>query len=200
MNFSVVEPPTKLNITQNKLPKSAGVSSRARGGKKKKIKLGHGFSQMDWIRLNNRATDMAGLGGKSPAPVSRAELRQHRSQYDCWMVLHGKVYNVTKYVPYHPGVFDEVMRGAGIDATKLFDDNHAWVSIEGFLEKCFVGDFVDEGKEGVSTEVGKKDESNKDSDGEGEGGGEGGGGEGGGEGGGDGGGGGMSWGDLDDML
>jgi len=144
----------KIKVTvsgTSKFPRSAGVSSSSGSStgsgrsKSKKIKLGPGFSQMDWIRLNSRAKDMAGLGGKPPSSaITRAELRQHNSQYDCWMVLHGKVYNVTKYIPYHPGGFDEVMRGAGIDGTKLFDDNHSWVSIDGFLEKCYVGDFMDD--------------------------------------------------------
>lgn len=31
------------------------------------------------------------------------------------------------------------MRGAGIDATSLFDEYHAWVNIERLLAKCFIG-------------------------------------------------------------
>lgn len=34
---------------------------------------------------------------------------------------------------------DELMKGAGKDATKLFDDVHAWVNYEQLLCKCFVG-------------------------------------------------------------
>lgn len=34
---------------------------------------------------------------------------------------------------------DELMKGAGKDATKLFDDVHAWVNYEQLLTKCFVG-------------------------------------------------------------
>jgi len=40
----------------------------------------------------------------------------------------GSVYNVTPYLDYHPGGVDEIMRGAGIDATVLFQETHAWVS------------------------------------------------------------------------
>ena len=32
----------------------------------------------------------------------------------------GIVYNVTKYVSFHPGGEEELMRGVGKDATKLF--------------------------------------------------------------------------------
>ncbi len=32
------------------------------------------------------------------------------------------VYNITPYLEFHPGGEDELMRGAGIDGTKLFDE------------------------------------------------------------------------------
>ncbi len=35
------------------------------------------------------------------------------------MVLNGKLYDVTKYVPYHPGG-QKMMAAAGIDGTALF--------------------------------------------------------------------------------
>lgn len=40
---------------------------------------------------------------------------------------------------YHPGGAEQLMRGAGKDATSLFDEYHAWVNIEQLLAKCFVG-------------------------------------------------------------
>jgi cytochrome-b5 reductase len=36
------------------------------------------------------------------------------------MAITGKVYDVTRYVDYHPGGRDELLRGAGMDATGLF--------------------------------------------------------------------------------
>ena len=37
-------------------------------------------------------------------------------------MIAGKVYNVTPYLDFHPGGVDELMRGAGKDATTLFDE------------------------------------------------------------------------------
>lgn len=34
----------------------------------------------------------------------------------------GRVYNATAYIEYHPGGVDELMKGAGKDATALFDE------------------------------------------------------------------------------
>lgn len=55
------------------------------------------------------------------------------------MAIRGKVYNVTRYLDYHPGGADQLMRGAGKDATSLFDEHHAWVNIDQLLAKCYVG-------------------------------------------------------------
>lgn len=55
------------------------------------------------------------------------------------MAIRGKVYNVTRYLDYHPGGSDQLLRGAGKDATSLFDEYHAWVNIDQLLAKCYVG-------------------------------------------------------------
>ena len=49
-----------------------------------------------------------------------SEVRKHNTDTDCWMVIRGKVYNVTRYLDFHPGGKPELMRGAGRDATRLF--------------------------------------------------------------------------------
>lgn len=81
---------------------------------------------------------MTGLQGKT-IQVSHQELAKHNKAGDCWMAIRGKVYNVTRYLDYHPGGHDQLMRGAGKDATSLFDEYHAWVNIDQLLAKCYVG-------------------------------------------------------------
>ena len=51
--------------------------------------------------------------------------------YNFWCLLYyeisfhlGNVYNVTAYMEYHPGGWDELIKGAGRDATDLFNDAH----------------------------------------------------------------------------
>ncbi|KJE95954.1 cytochrome b5 reductase 4 [Capsaspora owczarzaki ATCC 30864] len=58
------------------------------------------------------------------------------------MALRGKVYNITRYVAYHPGGEAELMKAAGRDGTQLFQDIHAWVNAESMLEKCLIGFLV----------------------------------------------------------
>lgn len=48
-------------------------------------------------------------------------LREHgKDAQEVWSVFNGKVYNITHYLPYHPGGEKELMRVAGRDGTRLF--------------------------------------------------------------------------------
>jgi hypothetical protein len=53
--------------------------------------------------------------------------------------LAGKVYNVTRFLKYHPGRKAQLMRGAGVDCTELFDKVHSWVNEDSILKHCLVG-------------------------------------------------------------
>ena len=44
------------------------------------------------------------------------------------------MYSITRYLPYHPGGPDELMRAAGEDSTSLFAEVHAWVNPEAILK------------------------------------------------------------------
>lgn len=93
---------------------------------------------MDWVRLGSSGCDLAGTNGIL-RPVSHTELAKHNQRDDAWLAIRGKVYNVTRYMDFHPGGVDELMKGVGIDATKIFDDVHAWVNYEQLLGKCLIG-------------------------------------------------------------
>lgn len=46
---------------------------------------------------------------------------------------------VFKYLIYNFAGQEELMKGVGKDATKIFDEVHAWVNYEQLLAKCYVG-------------------------------------------------------------
>ena len=48
---------------------------------------------------------------------TREEVAQHNKSTDCWVVLHGQVYDVTKWLPRHPGGARIILHYAGQDAT-----------------------------------------------------------------------------------
>ncbi len=45
---------------------------------------------------------------------------KHNTKKDAWVAFNGKVYSMTRYMRYHPGGEDQLMRCAGRDGTKLF--------------------------------------------------------------------------------
>ncbi len=47
------------------------------------------------------------------------EVAQHDSEQDCWTIIDGQVYDITSYIPRHPGG-DEILRACGTDGTSLF--------------------------------------------------------------------------------
>ncbi|XP_018562192.1 cytochrome b5 reductase 4 [Anoplophora glabripennis] len=118
-------------------------SGSATGNPRNKCSLQPGHSLMDWIRLGSSGRDLTGVGPRAgQLSVTKHELSQHNKEYDAWLAIRGKVYNVTAYLPFHPGGIQELMKGAGIDATKLFDQIHPWVNYEQILQKCYVGRLV----------------------------------------------------------
>ena len=68
-------------------------------GKTKKVRMLPGFSQLDWVRLTQRSTRVNGKASGArvqSVKYTREEVSQHRSERDAWMVVRGKVYNITK--------------------------------------------------------------------------------------------------------
>ncbi|XP_069743553.1 cytochrome b5 reductase 4 isoform X2 [Narcine bancroftii] len=102
------------------------------------VQLKPGRSLMDWIHLMKSGKDMTGLRGRF-IEITPEELAKHNKKTDCWLCIRGMVYNVTPYLEYHPGGEEELMRGAGADATELFDQIHSWVNYDSMLKECLVG-------------------------------------------------------------
>ncbi|KAF7327998.1 Cytoplasm protein [Mycena kentingensis (nom. inval.)] len=140
--------------------RSPGVSSRSSAGasllapttttqkpqkptkKREKVALAPGHSPLDWAALKSCGTDLRGVDALTRIPPS--VLKQHRSKSDAWTAINGKVYNITAYLPFHPGGERELMRVAGRDGTYLFASTHAWVNADFMLDTCLVGFLIPE--------------------------------------------------------
>lgn len=112
----------------------------------KEVALAPGHSPLDWARLSSSPhADLAGVGGSylrvTPSLLKKMTGRRGK---DAWTVLGGRVYNITPYLPFHPGGEPELLRGAGRDGTKMFGEVHPWVNYEGMLGACLVGIMVGE--------------------------------------------------------
>lgn len=112
--------------------------------------------------------------------VTLEELNQHATSTDCWVAIHGHVYDITDFLQAHPGGEARLMRFAGKDATKGFRLQHP----EGYLERYlgaenYKGEFLLpkkekknkkeqekslENKKGLKQELGVSFEDSKDED------------------------------------
>ncbi|KAL6633874.1 hypothetical protein ACP70R_026545 [Stipagrostis hirtigluma subsp. patula] len=58
-------------------------------------------------------------GGKV---YSFEEVRKHSDRKDCWLIISGKVYDVTPFMEEHPGGDEVLLASTGKDATADFVD------------------------------------------------------------------------------
>ncbi|KAA1129610.1 hypothetical protein PGTUg99_031765 [Puccinia graminis f. sp. tritici] len=120
-------------------------STRKRPPKpRKKVQLMPGFSQLDWAKLKSSGANLRGEEVTSLRRITRSELATHKTKEDAWTSFHGKVYNMSAYLNYHPGGVRELMRVAGKDGTELFMKTHAWISVDAMLDSCLLGFLVND--------------------------------------------------------
>ncbi|CAE7218099.1 Cyt-b5 [Symbiodinium pilosum] len=76
--------------------------------------------------------------------ITREELEKHNSDGDVWMAIHGLVYDVSKFLPDHPGGAHLLQDVAGRDASGEFEDalhseqarKEEAIVLKGVLEGC----------------------------------------------------------------
>lgn len=56
---------------------------------------------------------------------TRAEVATHNTEADCWLIIDHQVYDVTKFIKFHPGGRGPVLRAAGQDVTEDFHLLHS---------------------------------------------------------------------------
>ncbi|KAF9243242.1 glyoxylate dehydrogenase [Melanogaster broomeanus] len=67
--------------------------------------------------------------------ISAQAVAEHASSSSCWIIVHGKVYDVTEFLPEHPGGSKIILKYAGKDATEAYDPIHPPDAITTHLPK-----------------------------------------------------------------
>lgn len=107
-----------------------------------KVPLRQGRSPLDWASLRASGKDLRGIDATQPLRITTSMLMEHRSCESAWVALGGRVYNITPYLEYHPGGVGILMKHAGTDATKAFQQAHSWINFHAMLENCFIGFYM----------------------------------------------------------
>jgi len=144
-------PPTRSAI-QGRVPSTTSTSSNLlspsatrplpANKSRQKVLLAPGHSPLDWAALTKSGENLAGVPRMIKVTSAHLAAANGRKGAPAWSVWQGKVYNITPYLPFHPGGVGELMRGAGKNAEKMFLEAHPWVNWENMLGECLVGYLV----------------------------------------------------------
>eukprot|EP00250_Pteridium_aquilinum_P034909 c8301_g1_i1 orf=348-746(-) len=72
--------------------------------------------------------------------LSFSLLAEHSTCEDCWLLIGGKVYDVTKFLEEHPGGDDVLLSATGKDATDDFEDVGHSKTARDMLTDYYIGD------------------------------------------------------------
>ncbi|GFG22436.1 NADH-cytochrome b5 reductase 1 [Aspergillus udagawae] len=67
----------------------------------------------------------------------------HKTRDDLWVIIHGKVYDITKYIRDHPGGADVLIDVAGTDATAAYEDVGHSEDADEIMQTYLVGTLKD---------------------------------------------------------
>ncbi len=72
--------------------------------------------------------------------LSMTEVAKHNKLNDCWMLMGNKVYNITAYLPYHPGGAGAILPYCGKDGAAAFNGLPHSQNAANLLASYYLGD------------------------------------------------------------
>lgn len=64
------------------------------------------------------------------AAINGAEVAKHSNKQSCWIVVDSNVYDVTSFLPEHPGGAAVILKNAGA-VSLVCDDEANWANARG---------------------------------------------------------------------
>eukprot|EP00112_Aurelia_sp_Birch-Aquarium-sp1_P025418 Seg843.4 transcript_id=Seg843.4/GoldUCD/mRNA.D3Y31 product="Cytochrome b5" protein_id=Seg843.4/GoldUCD/D3Y31 len=74
------------------------------------------------------------------------EIKEHNDGKSTWLIIHDKVYDVTRFLEEHPGGEEVLLEQAGTDATESFEDVGHSTDAREIMEQYYVGELAEEAK------------------------------------------------------
>ncbi|KAK0662297.1 Cytochrome b2 [Lasiodiplodia hormozganensis] len=69
-----------------------------------------------------------------PVKITGEEVAKHNSAESCWVIVHGRAYDVTEFLPEHPGGMKIILKYAGKDATEEYEPIHPPDTLDKYLD------------------------------------------------------------------
>jgi cytochrome b involved in lipid metabolism len=76
---------------------------------------------------------------KPVGPFTKEEVAKHKTEDDAWIIIEGKVYDVTDYIEEHPGG-DSILNTVGGDSTAGFKGDHHPPTVWEVIPMYYIGD------------------------------------------------------------
>jgi L-lactate dehydrogenase (cytochrome) len=67
--------------------------------------------------------------------LSGEEVAKHNNKDSCWVIIHGRAYDVTEFMPEHPGGPKIILKYAGKDGTEAYEPIHPPDTLDKYLDK-----------------------------------------------------------------
>lgn len=64
------------------------------------------------------------IGSPTVTGITGAEVAAHNSRISCWSIINGNVYDLTSWIPQHPGGEDKILKLCGRDGSTDFNGKH----------------------------------------------------------------------------
>ncbi|XP_074695878.1 cytochrome b5 type B isoform X2 [Strix aluco] len=86
-------------------------------------------------------TEAGGCAAAEAGPVfTLEEVGKRNSNREAWLVIHGRVYDVTRFLDEHPGGEEVLLEQAGRDATECFEDVGHSMDAREMLKQYYIGE------------------------------------------------------------
>ncbi|GBM16199.1 Cytochrome b5 [Araneus ventricosus] len=77
------------------------------------------------------------------------EIAEHQDKNSVWVLIHGNVYDVTKFLEEHPGGEEVLLDQAGKNATEAFEDIGHSTDARELMKQYRIGELCEEDKKKI---------------------------------------------------
>ncbi len=95
------------------------------------------------LKIEAAPTDVS---GSEVVTFTWRDVLTKKTAEECWTIIDGKVYDITSYIPHHPGGPEVAALACGIDSTEMYQEEKAHnkpnSKADRELEKLYIGEFV----------------------------------------------------------